>query len=125
MLHAMLNLLVMMVIKPCFRPSLVSIPWSMDTICNYEFLRSLSSLGMVGVPPHQSHPQVPSFTQTGMPKHDLFSEPLLWIVTFQEMKIKHFIYMQKVPFLYTERACAVFFSFEIHPGRLRTMTLIG
>ena len=44
-------------------------------------------------------------------------EPLLSIVTFQEMTIKHLMYMQKVPFLYTERACVVFFSFEIHPGR--------
>ena len=44
---------------------------------------------MVGVPPCQRHPQVPLFTQTGMPKYDLFSEPLLLIVTFQEMTIKH------------------------------------
>ena len=66
---------------------------------------------MVGEPPHWRHPQVPSFTQTGMPKYDLFSEPLLWIVTFQEMTIKQLMYMWKVPFLYTERACVVFFWF--------------
>ena len=44
-----------------------------------------------------------------MPKYDPFSEPLLSIVTFQEMTIKHLMYMQKVPFLYTERACVVLF----------------
>ena len=71
---------------------------------------------MVGVPPHERHLQVPSFTQTGMPKYDLFSKPLLWIVTFQEMTIKHFMYMQKVPLLYTEWVCVVFSSFEICPG---------
>ena len=72
---------------------------------------------MVGVPPCQRHPQVPSFTQTSMPKYDLFSKPLLLIVTFQEMTIKHLMSTQKVPFLYTERACVVFFSFEIHRER--------
>ena len=66
---------------------------------------------MVGVPPHQRHPQVPLFAQTSMPKYDLFSEPLLWIVTFQEMTIKHLMYTWKVLFLYTERACVVFIWF--------------
>ena len=42
---------------------------------------------MLGVPPHWRHPQVPLFAQTSMPKYDLFSEPLPWIVTFQEMTI--------------------------------------
>ena len=72
---------------------------------------SLSSLGMVGVPPHQRHPQVPSFTQTGMPKYDLFFKPHFLIITFQEITIKHLMYMWKVPLLYTERACVVFFRF--------------
>ena len=72
---------------------------------------------MVGVPPHQRHPQVLSFTQTGMPKYDLFSEPPFLIVTSQEMTIKHLMYMQKVPFLYTERACVRFSGFEFHCGR--------
>ena len=40
-----------------------------------------------------------------------FSEPLLWIVTFQEMTIKHLMYIWKVLFLYTERACVVFIWF--------------
>ena len=62
------------------------------------------------MPLTRRHPQVPSFTQTGMPKYDPFSEPLLLIVPFQEMTIKHLMYMQKVSFLYTERACVVFFS---------------
>ena len=66
---------------------------------------------MVGVPPCQRHPQVPLFAQTSMPKYDLSSEPLFLIITFQEMTIKHLIYMLKVPFLYTERACVGFFRF--------------
>ena len=80
-------------------------------------LTSRSSLGQVGVPPHQRHPQIPSFAQTGMPKYDPFSKPLLLIITFQEMTMKHLIYTQKVPFLCTESACVVFPSFEICPGR--------
>ena len=68
-------------------------------------------MGMVGVPPCRRHPQVPSFTQTGTPKYDIFSEPLFFIITFQEMTIKHLMYTWKVPFLYTERACVVFFQF--------------
>ena len=62
----------------------------------------------MGLPPCWRHPQIPSFAQTGMPKYDPFFEPLFLIVTFQEMAIKHLMYMQKVPFLYTERACVVF-----------------
>ena len=38
-----------------------------------------------------------------------FFPPLLLIITFEEMTIKLLLYMQEVPFLYTERAC-VFFS---------------
>ena len=52
-----------------------------------------------------------------MPKYEPFSEPLLLIKTFQEMTIKHLTYTQKVPFLYTEKACVNFSGFEIHPGR--------
>ena len=66
---------------------------------------------MVGVPPCLRHPQVPSFAQTSTPKYDLFSKPLLLIITFQEMTVKHLLYTQKVPFLYTERACVGFFQF--------------
>ena len=46
-----------------------------------------------------------------------FPKPLLLIVTFQEMTIKHLMYTQKVPILYTERACVGFSSFEICHGR--------
>ena len=72
---------------------------------------------MVGLPPHWRHPQVPSFTQTSMPKYDHFPKPLLLIVTFQEMTIKHLMYTWKVPFLYTDRACVVFSGFENDHGR--------
>ena len=109
-LHAPSNLLVTMVIKPCQRPSSSSMPWSMEIIGNQEFFDISLFLG-VGVPPCQRHPQLPSFTQTSMPKYDPFFKPLLSIITFQEMTIKHFMYMQKAPFLYTERACVVFFQF--------------
>ena len=46
-----------------------------------------------------------------------FFPPLLLIISFEEMTIKHLMYTQKVPFLYTERACVVFSGFEIRPGR--------
>ena len=39
------------------------------------------------------------------------------IVTCEQMALKHSIYMWKVPFLCTERACVVFSSIEIHPRR--------
>ena len=35
------------------------------------------------------------------------------IVTCEQMTIKHLLYMPKVPFLCTERACVVFPGFEI------------
>ena len=41
-----------------------------------------------------------------------FFRPLLLIVTFQEMTIKHLMYTRKVPFLYTERACVLIFRFS-------------
>ena len=43
--------------------------------------------------------------------------PLLLIRTFEEVTIKHLMYTEKVPFLYTERACVLFPSFEIHVGK--------
>ena len=46
-----------------------------------------------------------------------FFGPLFSIVTSQEMTIKHLMYTQKVPFLYTERACVPFSSFQIHLGK--------
>ena len=55
------------------------------------------SLVLQGVPPRRRRRQTPCSAQTGMTKYDLF-------LTFQEMTIKHLMYMRKVPFLYTERA---------------------
>ena len=92
-LHAMLNLLVMMVIEPLQRPSSSSMPWSMEIICNQKNFNISLFLGLGGVPPHQRHPQVPLSAQTGMPKYDPFFKPLLSIITFQEMTIKHLMYM--------------------------------
>ena len=45
-----------------------------------------------------------------------FFSPLLSIVTFQEMAIKHLMYTRKVPFLYTESACVLFPSFGSRLG---------
>ena len=45
-----------------------------------------------------------------------FFPPLLSIRAFDKLTIKHVIYMEKVPFLYTERACVLFSGFEIHLG---------
>ena len=53
----------------------------------------------------QRHPQIPSSAQTGTPNFNPFFSPLFIIVTFEQMTIKHSMYMQKVPFLCTERAC--------------------
>ena len=68
------------------------------------------SLVEQGVPPCRRHHQTPCSAQTGTTNYDLFS-PLLLIVTFQEMTIKHLMYTPKVPFLYTERACVLFSRF--------------
>ena len=63
------------------------------------------------MPPHQRHPQTPSSSQTGTPNFDTFFSGLFMIVTCEQMTIKHFFYMSKVPFL-TERACVVFVQFR-------------
>ena len=60
------------------------------------------------MPPHQRHPKIPSSAQTGTPNFDTFFSPLFMVVTFKQITIKHSMYMQKLPFLCTERAC--FFS---------------
>ena len=41
----------------------------------------------------------------------LFCEALLWIISHQEMTIKHLMYMQLCLLMYTERDCVVFFRF--------------
>ena len=71
-LHATLNLLVMKVIKPCHRVSSVSIPWSMEIICNHACFDISPFLGLGGGPPHRRHPQIPPFAQTSTPNYDPF-----------------------------------------------------
>ena len=85
------------------------------------FLIDPCSLVVEGVPPHQRHHQIPSSTQTGMTNYDLFS-PLLLIVTLDEATIKHLMYTQKVPFLYTERACVLFSQFQVRLGKFLMAT---
>ena len=57
-------------------------------------------------------------TQTGMTNYDLFFRLLLSIVTLDEATIKHLMYTRKVPFLYTERACVLFFRFSNSPRKI-------
>ena len=112
----MMNLLVMVGTAAHFRshcfPSLGALKQSAFSL----FLTDLYSLGVEGVPPHQRCLQIPSILKL-VRQTMTFSPPLLSIITFEEMTIKHLMYMQKVPFLCTERACVVFSGFEIHPGR--------
>ena len=74
---------------------------------------------MVGVPPCQRLPQVPLFTQTGMPKYDLFSKTSFSDSNFPENDNQTFnVYVESTLSIYTERACVVFPGFEIHHGRV-------
>ena len=47
-----------------------------------------------------------------------FFPPLLLIVTLDQATIKHLMYTWKVPFLYTERACVLFFQFSNSPRKI-------
>ena len=67
------------------------------------------------MPPCQRYPQVPSLAQTGTPSFSFFCEPLLWIVSRQEMTIKHLMYMELCAFMYSKGACVVFFQFRNSP----------
>ena len=100
----MLNLLVMAVTEPCFKELSHSIPWSIETSAFALFSTDLYSLGVERVPLCQRCLQIPSIAQTSMPNYDFFS-PLVSIITFEEMTIKHLMYIcEKYPFL-TERGC--------------------
>ena len=72
------------------------------------------SLVVQGMLPRRRRHQTQCSYQTGMTKYDLFFQPLLSIVTFQDMTIKQLMYTRKVPFLYTERASVLFSGFQIH-----------
>ena len=76
------------------------------------------------MPPHRRHPQIPLPAQTGTPNFDTFFSHLFMVVTCEQMTIKHSIYMQKVPFLYTERACVVLPGIEICPRRKMTWSKV-
>ena len=70
------------------------------------------------MPPRRRRPQTPCSAQTGTMKNDLFFQLLLLIVTLDEATIKHLMYTQKVPFLYTERACVLFSRFSNSPRKI-------
>ena len=95
-----------------------SIPWSIETICILKLLVRSFFLGVQGVPPRRRRPQTPCSAQTSMTNNDLFIRPLLLIVTLDEATIKHLMYTQKVPFLYTERACVLFPRFSNSPRKI-------
>ena len=90
------NLLVMAMTEPCLRPSTIFIATSMEITSNCVFLMSSLLLGYWGVPPHLRHPQILWFTETGMPNFDPVFSLLLLTVAFEQMTIKHSLYMQKV-----------------------------
>ena len=46
------------------------------------------------------------------------------IISFDQTTIKHSMYMQKVPFLCTERACVVLSGYGIRPGRKVTWSKV-
>ena len=71
------------------------------------------------MPPCRRHPQIPMSAQTGTQNFDTYFSFLFMVLTCEPMTIKHSIYMWKVPFLCTERAC-VFFGIEIHSRRKMT-----
>ena len=93
-------------------PSLGALKQSAFTL----FSTDLYSLGVEGVPLiggiSKFHQLLKLVCQTMT-----FFPPLLLIITFEEMTIKHLMYMKKSTLSYTERACVVFSSFEICPGR--------
>ena len=90
-----------------------------------DYLSNLFWVGYNIMPPHCSHPQIPLSTQTSTPNFDPFFSPLFMFVTFEQMTIKHSMYMQKVCFLCTERACVVFPSFGICPRRKISCNVIA
>ena len=117
----------MAVIDPLGNEPSFSIPWSIETICILKlFVRSFLfgcsefsfRISNLLVPPRRRRPQTPCSAQTGTTKNDLFFRPLLLIVTLDEATIKHLIYTRKVPFLYTERACVLFFRFSNSPRKI-------
>ena len=70
-LHAMSNLLVTMVINPSTDRCHIACFGVLKSFATANISTSLDSLG---------NPQVPLFTQTSMPKYDLFAKPLLLII---------------------------------------------
>ena len=89
------NLLAMTMMAPLSRPSSVSMSTSMEIAFNCSFGIRLLLLGLLGVSPCQRHPQIPWIAGTGTPNLDPFW-PLLLTVIFNQMTIKHSLYMQKV-----------------------------
>ena len=82
-----------------------------------NFLLDPCSLVVQGVPPCQRHCRTPCSTQTGTTNYDLFSTSS-FDCNFSRNDNQTFMYMWKVPFLYTERACVLVFQFSNSPRKI-------
>ena len=87
--------------EPHSRLLFVSITLSMEIICNE--LCMFHHLSLLGVRRVETSPNF-IVHLNGTPNYNPFIQPLLLIITLEEMTIKHSTYMQKVPLYYTERA---------------------
>ena len=119
-LHATSNVLAMKVIKPCQRPSSSSISWSMEIICNHKRFDISLFFWLGGVPPCWRHPQIPSFTQTGMPNYEPFSTASFNHYFERNDNQTFNVYTESTLSLY-KRACVVFSGFEICSGSFCVM----
>ena len=96
---------------PLLRPSLVSMATSMEITFDHSFcIRSF----LLGVPPCQRHPQIPSFTQTSMPNLDPFFTSS-FDHNFRTNDNQTFIVYAKSTLVLYRRGLCVFFSLGICP----------
>ena len=101
-----------MVKAPLLMPSSICSIWSIETIWIlrvFDISLFFSCQGDASLSEVSPSPMVSS---NRCSKPYLFCKPLLWIVSCQEMTIKHLMYMQLCPFMYTKRDCVGFFRFR-------------
>ena len=104
----MLNLLAMAVTEPRFKWPLLSIPWSIETICIHTVFDRSLFFGGGGVPPCWRHLQIPSITQTGMPNYDPFFASS-FDCNFQRNDNQTFnVYTESTLSLYRKGLCSFF-----------------
>ena len=114
----MLNDLATMVKTPLLMPSSISSICHIKTICIRQ-LFDISLFFACGGDASSSEVSPSSIVSSiQYSKLYLFCEPLLLIISHWEMTIKHSMYIPTVPFLCTERACAVFSQYRNSPGKI-------